>query len=237
MRKLMTGLLSIGLAAAAGAAEEKELGWKNSAGIGLSMTDGNSETLVANASAKSEHTAEAGILTLGIEGNYGEADDEKNVENAKAMANYKRTYDAFYAYLDGNVLYDDIAAIDYRATVGPGLGKFLVDTEKTKLGVEAGVACIFEDVADVTEDYAALRLAQNFSRQISETAKVFESVEYLPEIEDFDNYLLNGEVGIEAAINSSASIRVSVKDKYDSTPGEGLEENDVSLIAALNFIL
>ncbi|MGD9874058.1 MAG: YdiY family protein [Kiritimatiellia bacterium] len=237
MSKLMIGLLVIGAAAMAGAQEEKVMGWKNSAGVGLTMTDGNSETLVANASAKSEHTAEAGILTLGIEGNYGEADDEKNVENAKALANYKRTYDAFYAYLDGNVLYDDIAAIDYRATVGPGLGKFLVDSDKTKLGIEAGVAYIFEDVADVTEDYAALRLAQNFSRQISETAKIFESVEYLPEIEDFDNYLLNGEVGIEAAINSSASIRVSVKDKYDSTPGEGLEENDVSLIAALSFIL
>lgn len=236
MHKLMTGLLVMGLAAAAGAAEEKELGWKNSAGIGLSMTDGNSETLVVNAAAKSEHTAEAGILTLGIEGNYGEADDE-NVENAKAGANYKRTYDAFYAYLDGNVLYDDIAAIDYRATVGPGLGKFLVDTEKTKLGVEAGVAYIFEKVAEVEDDYAALRLAQNFSRQVSETAKIFESVEYLPEIEDFDNYLLNAEVGIEAAINSSASIRVSVKNKYDSTPGAGLEHNDVALIAALSFIL
>ena len=62
-------------------------------------------------------------------------------------------------------------------------------------------------------------------------------MEYLPEAEDFDNYLLTAEVGIEAAVSTRVSLRVVLQDKYDNTPALGAERNDLSLIAGLGFTL
>ena len=62
-------------------------------------------------------------------------------------------------------------------------------------------------------------------------------MEYLPEFEDFGNFLLSLEAGIEADINDKFSLRVVVKDRYDRTPAPGKEENDFELIAGLKYIL
>ena len=58
-----------------------------------------------------------------------------------------------------------------------------------------------------------------------------------PAAEDFDNYLLTGEIGVEAAISDHLSLRVVVQDKYDNTPAPGAERNDLSLIAGLGLSL
>lgn len=72
---------------------------------------------------------------------------------------------------------------------------------------------------------------------MTKTAKLVQSLEYVPEAGDFSNYLLTGEAGIEAAISEHLNLRVVVQDKYDSTPAEGAEYNDVSLIAGLGLTL
>jgi len=38
-------------------------------------------------------------------------------------------------------------------------------------------------------------------------------------------------------MNDRVSLRVVLQDKYDSTPGEGLEQNDVTLVAGIGIKL
>ena len=59
----------------------------------------------------------------------------------------------------------------------------------------------------------------------------------MAEAEDFDNYLLTGEIGVEAAMSERLNLRVVVQDKYDSTPAANAEYNDVSLIAGVGLSL
>jgi len=250
MKKILMVLAVLSLAVSAPAAEKKAAdeavkkdGFTTALNAGLTMTDGNSETMAANAGLVTEGEKEGlGSVIAGVEGNYGEStvDDveETTVENAKAYANVKKTLSPrTFASLDGSVLYDDIALIDYRATVGPGLGAYLVKNDKRSLSLEAGPSYVWEKVDGATDDYLALRFAERYSCQATKTAKLVQSLEYVPEAEDFDNYLLTGEIGVEAAINDHLSLRVVVQDKYDSTPAADAEHNDVSLIAGLGFTL
>ncbi len=218
-------------------------GLETTVAAGMTLTDGNSETLQANGSIVSEGEREGlGSVRFGFEANYGEnvVDDqsETTTENAKVFGNAKKTLSEMtFAYLDASVLYDDIARIDYQAVAGPGVGLYLVKNDTTKLSIESGLSYVWEDVTDANDDYLALRIAQRLDHNLTETAKLWQSVEYLPQAEEFGNYLLNAELGAEAALNARMSLRLVLQDKYDSDPGEGMKKNDVTLVAGISVKL
>ncbi|HRT04269.1 MAG TPA: DUF481 domain-containing protein [Kiritimatiellia bacterium] len=266
MKKIWTVLILLALAVSAAAAEKKAkqaadpapapTGLATALNAGLTMTDGNSETLAANVGLKTEGEKEGlGAVLAGAEFNYGEStvkttttdeagvetveeNDEKTVENAKIFANAKKTLSPrTFGYLDGSALYDDVADIDYRATLGPGLGAYLVKNDQRQLSLEAGPSYVWEEVGGARNDYLALRFAERYVCQALRNAKLVQSLEYLPEAEDFDNYLLVGEIGLEAAMSDRLSLRVVLQDKYDNTPAEGKERSDLSLIAGVGIQL
>ena len=253
MKKIWVAMAIFALAGSVLAAEKKakdekpeevvQKGLATTFSAGLTLTDGNSETLAANAALKTEGDKEGlGSVLAGVEANYGESTvdevEDKTVDNAKAYANVKKTLSPrTFGYLDASVLYDDVALIDYRATVGPGLGAYLVKNDKRTLSLEAGPSYVWEQVDGASDDYLALRFAERYTCQISKTAKLVQSLEYMPAADDFDDYLLNGEIGVEAAMTERVSLKLVLQDKYDSTPAAEAEYNDLSLIAGLGFTL
>lgn len=218
--------------------------WETGIAAGLNLTSGNSETLSGTASLLSEKKTEKDTYRAGVEGAYGESEnqdtgeDDKNVENAKVFAGYRHLLDErLYALIDASLGYDDIADVDYRLIVSPGLGYYLMKDAACTLGVEAGPAYIREEVGGEEDDILALRLAERYDRKLSDTAKVWQGVEYLPDVSDFGNYLLNAEIGVEAALNARMSLRLAAKDTYDSEPAEGREKNDLSVTGSLVYKL
>lgn len=239
---VLTGIVATAVAQEA-AQDAKTERFKNTLSIGVTMTDGNSETLQANAALVTEGEQKGlGSVRAGIEGNYGESTvgDQKDttIENARLFANAKKTITSMtFAYLDGSVLYDNIADIDYRTTIGPGLGSYLLKSDTQALSVEAGLSYIWEKVDGLSDNYLAIRIAERFEQTLSATAKAWQSAEYLPKADDFGDYLINAELGLEAAISTSMNLRVVLQDKYDSTPAIELERNDLTLIAGISVNL
>lgn len=217
--------------------------WNTSVSAGLNLTRGNTRTMLMNGSVASEFKKDANEASLGVEGNYGEAEALRvdgttetrgNVENARAYADYRRLLNTrTYGYVNGELRNDNIAEIDYRVIIGPGAGQYLLKGDSVNLGVEAGAAYIKEKVAGIEDDTIALRLAEKGTVKLSATSKLWESVEMLPAFEDFEDYLITAELGAEAAMNTRLSLRLVLQDKFDNTPGAGLKKNDLVLIGAL----
>lgn len=216
--------------------------------VGATLTDGNSKTMQGNASLVTEGEKEGlGSVRAGVEANYGETTtktkdeagvitevEDTTVENSRFFAGAKKTITPrTFGAVDASILHDDIAEIDYRATLSPGLGAYLVKNESSSLSMDAGPAYIWEEVDGVADDYLALRFGERLEQVFSKTAKAWQSAEYLPRADDFDDYLLNVEVGAEAAMNNRVSLRIVLQNKHDSTPGEGLESNDLVLIGGV----
>ncbi|NLG34548.1 MAG: DUF481 domain-containing protein [Lentisphaerae bacterium] len=253
MKKCMMAALVLGLAVSASAAEKKtkavkaeepaQKAWTTALNLGLTLTDGNSETLAVNGSLVTEGEREGlGSLLAGAEVNYGENTvdgvEETTVENAKAYVNVKKTLSPrTFVSLDSSVLYDDVAAIDYRALLGPGLGFYALKNDKHELSLEAGPSYVWGKIGGLKEDYLALRFAERFTCQMLPNAKLVQSLEYVPEAEDFDNYRITAEAGVEAAMSDRLSLRVVLQDQYVNLPAEGKERNDLSLIAGVGLTL
>lgn len=247
---LLSGLvvLSVGVATAEEAKPASPVAaWNTTVGAGVNLSRGNTKTMLVNGSVVSEFKKDMNEAKLGVEGNYGEtevtlADETKEtrgtVENSRAFADYRRLLnERTYGYVNGEIRNDDIAKIDYRAMVGPGIGQYLLKGDVQTLGVEVGATYIMESVDGVKDEKPALRLCERYEAKVGPSSKVWQSVEFLPAFEDFGDYLLNAEAGAEAAMNTRLSLRIVLQDKFDSTPGAGLRQNDLVVIGGLTYKL
>ncbi|MCB0320002.1 MAG: DUF481 domain-containing protein [Bdellovibrionales bacterium] len=219
--------------------------WDKSVSLGFNLTEGNSDTSSLNANTKASRDFESNVWLLELDGNYGKSDGgvanvpkKKTKEDITANVDYQRLLsERFYLGFGTKYLYDDIANVDYRYTLKPAVGYYFIKSDDMKFSMDVGPAYIFEKVGGVTDDFLAPRVSDRFEWKLSETAKFFQTAEYLYDISDSDNYKVVGEAGIEAALNSWLSLVVSAKDKYDNIPAAGKERNDFSLISGLAVIL
>lgn len=239
---IMTGSLGAGLtcgvAHAQAEAAAKKPGWETSAAAGLTLTSGNSDTLLTTLSLDTARKWERDEAFAGVGGGYGENDNKKNTEFLKAYGQYNRLFnERLYGGLrvDGN--YDGIANLDYRLTVSPLLGYYLIKEAKTTLSVEAGPSLVLEKYKGKSSDsYLGARFGEKFEHKLSDTTRIWQSLEYVPKVDSWaDKYILTAEVGIETAITKQWSLRVMAQHIHDSQPVSGNKKNDLRLIAGTAY--
>ncbi len=227
--------------------------WFGGVNVGLNMTSGNSETLTTNLSFLAEWRSKLNEFKFGIEGNYGEAEVEKDdgrfvnettVQNGRVFSDYKRLFhEKMYAYLGLEANHDRIADLDYRFLAGPGFGYFFVKTSEMSWGADIGATYIRTeydyDEEDLSEekdpDTIALKVTERLEWKLGKTSRIWKGIEYLPSFEDFSIYLLNAELGVEAGLSDRFTIRLVAQDKYNSDPKDDNEHNDLILTAGVGY--
>ena len=80
-----------------------------------------------------------------------------------------------------------------------------------------------------------LRFAERFEQKITAVARIYESVEFLPQVDDFSNYIINSEAGVETAMSKKFSLLTYLQDWYHSDPAPGRLKNDVKLVSAVKY--
>ena len=217
-------------------------GWKSSAAAGLTLTRGNSETLLATLGANTEKKWDQNEVFLGVDGTYGKSKiagvNQTTAGSAHGFAQYNRLFNERlygYARLDG--LHDAVASINYRATVSPGLGYYLIKNKRTDLSIEGGPSFVFQKLGGVTDSYVALRVAEKFHHELNDRARIWQTAEWLAQVDKFKNYILNFEIGVEADLtqDKKLSLRTYFQDTYNNVPAVGLKRNDAKLVAAIAY--
>lgn len=215
----------------------------NSVNFGLTVTDGNSETMMGNLAFESTGKLWCGsAIRMGVEGSYGESTvegkDETTVENARAYVQTRRDVsERLFVAVNADAFYDDIALVDYRIVLGPAFGGYLAKKENISLTAEVGPSYLWEDVAGEEDDFLVLRIAERCEYSPNENTKIWQTAEYIPKAEDFDDFILKAEVGVSAAMSATMNLRIALQLQHDSKPGADLEENDITLISGIGIQL
>ena len=210
--------------------------WESSVSAGLSLTKGNSDTLLTTAAFKTRMKTPANEFMFGMDGAYGESDSVKNNETLHGVSQYNHLFgERFYGFFNLEGLHDGIADLQYRFTFSPGAGYYLVKETNTTLAVEAGPGLIFQRLGGVDTTYASLRLAERFEHKLNNGARVWERAEILPQANKLENFLVNAEIGAEAALTKTLSLRITVQDNFVNQPAPGRKDNDVKLIRGLVY--
>jgi putative salt-induced outer membrane protein YdiY len=235
--------------AAAAVEEPKKSLWEHSIALGLTVTKGNSDTVTANANWLSLKKWDKNELRLGADGTYGESEvettdaagnkdkeTETTAQSGRVFGQYNRLFtERLFGYLRAELYHDDIADIEYRVMLSPGLGYYFVKTPNTQLSAEIGPGWVYEKKGGEKDDYFTLRIAERFEHKFNDRVRLWQSLEFLPQVDDWENFIINAELGVESSLSKHLSIRVFVQDTYQNRPAEGREENDVKLVAALAY--
>jgi putative salt-induced outer membrane protein YdiY len=211
--------------------------WVSSITAGLTLTRGNSDSLLTTVKFVSDKKTPVNEFSLDADGAYGSANGVANTAMAHGFAQWNHLFsDKWYGYLRGEVLHDDIAQVRYRATVTSGVGYYLIKQTNMTLTAETGPGIVIERVGNVDTTYATMRFAEHFERKFNKnSARVWENVEFLPQVDKPSDYLINSEVGIESSLYKNVSLQVYSDDNFNSQPAAGLKRNDVKLVSAVSY--
>ena len=210
--------------------------WTGSAAAGLTFTRGNSRTLLATVNLEAQHKWDLNELLLGADGTYGKSSGVKNAESIDGKAQYNRLLtERLYYGAKVDALSDAIASINYRLSISPLAGYYLIKGTNDTLAVEAGPGFVVQKLGATTRGYATLRLGERFEHKFSATAKLWQNFEIIPQVDKFNNYYVNAEIGIESAISKDWSLRSYIQDTYYNIPAPGRLKNDIKLVTGIAY--
>jgi putative salt-induced outer membrane protein len=215
---------------------EKKPAWSMSASLGATLTRGNSDSVMLVGKVLAGRKSEQNEINLGVDGVYGENNNVKSADALHGFAQYdlllsKRAY--AYLRLDG--LHDDIADVQYRLTFAPGGGYYFIKNDTTLLRGEVGPGFIYEKQGQHSKGYVSLRLGDRFEHKFSDRVKLWQIAEVLPQVDNFNNFVVNAELGVETGLSKKLSLRTYVQDTYDNEPAPKRKKNDLKLVVSLAY--
>lgn len=210
--------------------------WETTARAGVTVTRGNSDTVLFTSSVQAQRLWDKNELRLGANGAYGKNEEVKNTETLHGVAQFNRLFsERMFGYARLDALHDAIADVEYRFTFSPGGGYYFLKKATTSLSAEVGPGIVYEKLGRGSNTYLTLRAGERFEHKLNDRARVWQSLEWLPQVDDFSNYLLNAEVGVETALTKRTTLAVIAQNTYDNVPAPGRQKNDLKIVAQIGY--
>lgn len=212
--------------------------WDHSGAAGISLATGNADNLSYTLNLLSSYEHDRSKAKLGADWHYAENNGVKNTDTFKAFGKYQYEADE-RLHFGGKTSYlvDNISDINYRIDLGLFAGYYLLKNKQQSLSLEAGPGYAWQDQAGILDHYATLGFGMHYEYRLSSHSRLWLSTSYTPAIEDFSDYLLSSEAGIDISLNDHWALRSAVRHHYDSTPATNKEPNDILLTLGLRYSL
>jgi len=224
-------------------AEEEKLEpgkWTGDAALSLSITSGNTQTssVAFSFAAKRPFPEKLELENSG----FFLLSKISGTTNAESMGlgsrlNWKHS-DRFFSYYELQAVRDRFKNYDYRILPNVGVGYKVHLSEKGELSFTAGLAEVFTKYHDSGErdSYAGLTLGDKFSWKLSPTAELSQQLVINAEASDLNHYFARLEISLSAALSNQLALKLTFVDNYDNEPvGEGIEKNDIHLMAGISL--
>jgi uncharacterized protein DUF481 len=217
--------------------------WDSVASADLTLTRGNSHTFLGAVTINSTRKSPDNEFLLGGSAGYGNTTTKQTdgSETTTETANFLKGYgqwnhlfgEKLYAGLRFDAVRDNVADIRYRFTVSPLAGYYFIKQTNVFLSGEVGPSYVNQDLGGDTSSYIAARVGERFEYKFKSGARIWETLEWLPQVDKFDNWIANAEVGISAPISKALDVRLVAQDTYNNQPATGRLKNDLKLLAGI----
>lgn len=207
------------------------------------ITRGNSHTDNLGIAIDAVRRAEADRMTVGAGYLYGRqrdndsGDQETTTDNWFVFGKYDYFFnDKLYAFASGRVERDRIAFLDLRLSPAAGLGYQWVEKADFNFFTEAGLGWVYEDFSNAgSDEYFAARLAYHLDKKFNDKVTLFHNLEYVPSLEDADEFNINADAGIRATLTEKMFAEFKFEWKHDSEPAPGAHKNDLRYILGVGW--
>lgn len=227
--------------------------WHGSVNVAFQSSRGNtyenSATVLANLNRRWEKDRlDANFGYYYSETGNSKESKEKSTDRWEIEAQHDHFWSPkWYSYEKGKYEQDDIAGLDYRLTLGAGAGYQWLDgfnsemTGKWSFNQEVGAAWIKNQyvIQDPSADdsYATVRYAHHlkYFPKWNEKIEGFHNLEFLPQVNDWENYLIIADVGFSTKIVMDFDLLCKIEWDYNSMPSVGRKSSDIRYIVGLGY--
>ena len=233
--------------------DPEEETWHGSVNVAYMSSRGNTYNNNASVLANLNRRWDKDRLNMNFGYYYSETGTSKHNKDTSAnRMEAEGQHDHFWSasvYSYENLRYDrdNIAGLDYRVRLGAGLGYQWLDgwqsdlTGKWSFNQELGAAWIKtgyrDEDPDAEDSYASLRYAHHlkYLPKWSPSVECFHNFEYLPDVDDFDIYLIKADIGLTTKIIMDFDLLCKIEWDYDSMPSAGRKSSDMRYIVGLGY--
>ena len=219
-------------------ADEPPPPWKGSVGLAYLETSGNTSSRTFSGELKVERNFSFSKLTLQGSAMYAENNDVTSDENWYGSLKYDQNLtDRSYLYLLQKTERNTFQGIEFRYTYQGGLGYYLLNSSADVLKTELGAGYIHEDQVNPFPDrgFPSARVFAGYTHNFTEKNRFDEWVEYLPSLENGQDYLINEETAVITNLVGSLALKVSFTVAYDNLPPPDHEKSDRTFKTALLY--
>ena len=216
--------------------------WESTLTANLAFTRGNSKTTTASGTATTQKKWDQNEIKYGADGTYGEKTENGTTtadpNNVHGYGQYNRLFtERLFGFVRLEGLHDDVADITYRVPLTAGPGYYFVKQPSTDLDLEAGPGFVWQKQGGEIDNYATLRVGENFNHKFNDRAKMWQKTEWLPKVDDWDVYVISSEVGLSAALtkDNKLALTVTLNHTFTRTPAEGRQQNDTILKTGITY--
>ena len=223
--------------------------WHGSVSASFLAQRGNTYSHTASVAAEVHRRWEHDRFTASGEYDYAETgtsknDKKKSQDEWMAKAQHDHFWSGkFYTYENGKYERDEVAELRARYRVGLGVGyqwlenEDLLGTGKWSFNQELGGNYTKERYDLTSDDYMAVHYAHHLTYKPVWTDAVdfFHNLEYDPSTEDFANYTLDANVGMNIKIIGALKFTAKASWEYTSNPQPGVKKGDSKYFAGLGY--
>ena len=211
--------------------------WVGTAGAGLALTSGNSDTLNFNLAFDATRDPKTrnvmkwtGLFIRGEQ-------DDALVANRLSLA-FRDQYalsDRSFVFGQLDYLRDTFKLIDCLIAPTAGLGYKLVDTGITKFAVDGGLGVVWEKNPDRdVRASMALTAGEKLEHQLTPTSTIKHAATGLWKANDLSDGLYTFSAGLGTKISERLQLSVDLLDTFKNRPPtSATKKNDVALVTAI----
>lgn len=213
--------------------------WTGSAGFGLTLNRGNTDTTNINVSfdatrdPKQKDVWKMDALYL-----RGDTNGELSANRVFAQVRYERNLTPrLFAFAQQPYLRDHFKDIDYHIAPNGGIGYKLVATPRTTLTADAGFGAKWEKNPGFdVKTSAVVTSGDRFEFKVSPTSTITQSFAAVWDANDVGDALYMFAAGVAAALTTRSQLKLELLDTYAARPpAVEIKNNDVALLAALVY--
>ncbi len=236
----VTALLCLSSVAAAQAPApppEPPKDWTGSIGAGLSLTQGNNNTVNFSAAFDSVYDPKHGnVLKATALFLRGKKDGDLVVDRSSFGIRDERSVSPrAFAFAQVDFLKDTFKAIDSLVAPTAGFGYKIADSDATKFLVDAGAGGAREKNPGLdAKVYGAFTLDEKLTRQLTPTTTLKHAASSLLKANEPADGLYTFSVGLALKINASMQLGIDALDTFKNRPPDATTlRNDVALVTSV----
>jgi putative salt-induced outer membrane protein len=213
--------------------------WTGSAGFGLTLNRGNTDTTNINLSFDATRDPKQKDVWK-MEALYlrGDTNGELSANRVFAQARYERNLTPrLFAFGQLPYFRDHFKNIDYHIAPNGGVGYKLVATPQTTLTADAGLGVKWEKNPGFDVKTAAVVTSgDRFEFKLSPTSTITQSFAAIWDANDWEDALYTFAAGVAASLTTRSQLKLELLDTYATRPPTPeIKNNDVAILAAVAF--